>query len=57
MNNRNFRITPAHLIGFTISFLATDYIIYRQNLQDVNSVVWARLLGSSVGTANPPGDR
>lgn len=38
-------------------FLATDYIIYRQKFEDVNSVVWARLLGSSVSTANQPSDR
>jgi hypothetical protein len=38
-------------------FLATDYIIYRQKFQGVNSVVWARLLGSSASAANQPSDR
>jgi hypothetical protein len=56
MAKGNFRITPSHIIGFTISSLATDYFIYRQNFQDFNSVIWKRVLGDNTGTTVKSGD-
>jgi hypothetical protein len=38
MRQGNFGITPSHVLRFTISSLTTDYIIYRQNFREFNSV-------------------
>ena len=52
MTKVNFKITPATTTIYLAAFLATDYLFYKQNFKYVHSLVWARVLGSSVASGN-----
>ena len=42
-------LSPATVTAFTTAFLATDYLWYKQDFKNINSIVWRHILSGSGG--------
>jgi hypothetical protein len=54
MSKGNPKFSPTFVFAFATAFLATDYFLYKMQINNVNSLVWARVLDDIAGSASQP---